>query len=218
MQIPQIKICGISDIDTASYCADLGVDAIGLVFFEKSPRNITPDQAAQISRSVNDRLQTVGLFVNDTYDTVMRHVETCGLNAVQLHGTEPPDMVARLAANNLQVIKALFQTREPYFESAGTYAAHGYVLECGQGRLPGGNAKTWDWQAAVEISQKHPVILAGGLSPQNVASVIEAAAPDAVDVSSGVEAKPGIKDKEKIRMFVEIVNAAHIRRPLRQIF
>jgi len=218
MATPQIKICGISDAETAMICADLGVDAIGLVFYPQSPRNVSVDQAAEISRSVSGRLQTVGLFVDETYDTVMRHVEGCGLTAVQLHGVETPEMVARLVDHKVRVIKALFQVREPQFAAAATYAAHGYLLECGRSLLPGGNAETWNWQTAMDVARKHPVILAGGLAPDNVGPAIVQAAPDAVDVSSGVESTPGVKDHDKIRLFVEAVATADVGRPLRRIF
>jgi phosphoribosylanthranilate isomerase len=218
MASPQIKICGITDIETARHCAELGVDAIGLVFFAKSPRNVSMEQAEEISRSVSGALQTVGLFVDESYDTVMRNVERCGLTAVQLHGVETPGMVTRLMANHLRVVKALFQTREPLFESAAAFDAHGYVLECGKGRLPGGNAETWNWRAALDVARQHPVVLAGGLDPDNVASAIAQAAPDAVDVSSGVESEPGVKAHEKIGMFVETVRAVDIPRPPRRIF
>jgi phosphoribosylanthranilate isomerase/indole-3-glycerol phosphate synthase/phosphoribosylanthranilate isomerase len=218
MPAPQIKICGITDVKTAQYCADLGVAAIGLVFFARSPRNVTIGQAAEISRAVAGRVQTVGLFVNPTYDTVIRHANACGLRAVQLHGGEPPDLVSRLAARELRVIKALFQTREPLFEAINTYAAHGYLLECGRGRLPGGNAKTWDWLAAAALAADKPVVLAGGLNPENVGSAIEQAKPDAVDVSSGVESAPGVKDPARIRLFVESAAASDVQRPLRRVF
>ena len=160
----------------------------------------------------------MGLFVNESYDTVMRHVDQCKLTAVQLHGQEPPDMIARLVGQNLRVVKALFQNREPQFAAASTFAANGYLLECGKGRLPGGNAETWDWHAAANVIRNHPVILAGGLDPLNVAAAIKAANPDAVDVSSGVESKPGVKDRDKIRLFVEAVRAVDIPPPLRRIF
>jgi phosphoribosylanthranilate isomerase/indole-3-glycerol phosphate synthase/phosphoribosylanthranilate isomerase len=218
MPAPQIKICGITDVKTAQYCADLGAAAIGLVFFTRSPRSVTIGQAAEISRAVSGRVQTVGLFVNPTYDTVIRHVNACGLTAVQLHGGEPPELVARLVAQKMTVIKALFQTREPLFEAINTYAAHGYLLECGRGRLPGGNAKTWDWRAAAALAADNPVVLAGGLNPENVGSAIEQAMPDAVDVSSGVESAPGVKDHARIRLFVESAAASDVQRPLRRVF
>ena len=218
MPAPQIKICGITTIDTAQYCAELGVDAIGLVFFAKSPRNVTLEQAAGISRAVEDRLQRVGLFVDRSYDAIMQHIEQCRLTAVQLHGSESPALVSDLRARGLRVIKALFQSRDPRFSAVSAYSADGYLLECGKGRLPGGNAESWDWQAAADTATRVPVVLAGGLNPENVGSAIRLALPDAVDVSSGVESAPGLKDHTRIRLFVEAARAAEVGRSLGRIF
>ena len=218
MPAPQIKICGITSIETAQYCADLGVEAIGLVFFAKSPRNVTIELADGISRAVGTRLQRVGLFVDQGYDAIMRHVERCHLTAVQLHGSESPDLVTKLRARGLRVVKALFQSRDPLFSRASAYSADGFLLECGKGRMPGGNAEIWDWQAAANMASQVPVVLAGGLNPENVGAAIGQALPDAVDVSSGVESAPGVKNHAKIRMFVKAARACDTRQPLRRIF
>lgn len=197
--IPQIKICGLTEVSQALECAALGPDAIGCVFFPKSPRNISQTRAKEICTALPPGITSVGVFVNETFSFIMRKVEFCGLKAVQLHGQEPPELVKQLRRENLKVIMGLFMTREPGLNQAEKYEADGFLIECGQGKLPGGNAKTWDWSSAKPFGEKYPFILAGGLSPDNVTQAVTQAQPDAVDVSSGVELSPGQKDINKVK-------------------
>lgn len=217
-----IKICGLTTPDMAEACAGLGADAIGCVFFPPSPRNVSLDQAKEICAAVAQKVKTVGVFVNASADEIIKTVNYCGLDFAQLHGTETSETVEILNQHGIMVIKSLFATKTPGFEEAGKYAAAACLVECGQGTLPGGNAKTWDWAEALPIGQKFPLVLAGGLSPDNIADAITAAQPDAVDVSSGVEASPGKKDLDKVRAFIDNVRALTIDtiyiRPLRRIF
>jgi phosphoribosylanthranilate isomerase len=157
----------------------------------------------------------VGVFVDAPLDVILDKVEHCGLTAVQLHGQEPPGLVDRLRRQGLTVIKALFQERPPEFDRAPDYAPSAFLLECGRGRLPGGNAAVWNWAAAVDISRTRPVLLAGGLAPENVRRAAALGRPDAVDVSSGVEAMPGEKDLDKIRRFIQAVSAISPQSPHR---
>ena len=203
---PQIKICGLTLPDQARDCADLGADAIGLVFFEKSPRNVTPDQAAAIKAGLPPRVAAAGVFVDPDHEYLTRVVRRCGLDIVQLHGSESPEFVAEMQGIlKVPVIKVLFAARSPGFGDAADYGAAGYLVECGRGSLPGGNAMAWDWAAAKTVGRDFPLILAGGLSPDNVAEAIGACLPDAVDASSSLEAGPGVKDLEKVARFIEQV-------------
>jgi phosphoribosylanthranilate isomerase/indole-3-glycerol phosphate synthase/phosphoribosylanthranilate isomerase len=202
----QIKICGLTDAPTAAACADLGVDAVGLVFYPPSPRFVTDAVAAEIATAVADRTAVVGVFVDETYDAISAKVKVCGLTAVQLHGREAPELVTRLRQDGLTVLKALFQMRTPGFADARRYGASAYLLECGRGRLPGGNAFTWDWASAFDLTKQYPVVLAGGLAPENVGRAVTLGRPDAVDVSSGVEQSPGKKDLDKIKRFIQAVS------------
>lgn len=206
---PQVKICGLTRPDEALACARMGADAIGLVFYPKSPRNLTPQQGADICRCLPPGVQAVAVCVDKAPDEIMALASTCGFGTVQLHGRETPQVVERLTQAGLRVIKALFANRPPEIAQAPHYgAAAAFLVECGQGRLPGGNALTWDWRLPAGLFEKQPVILAGGLSPANVDRALRAGRPDAVDVSSGVEVSPGRKDLRKVEAFMAAVKGA----------
>jgi phosphoribosylanthranilate isomerase len=200
-----VKICGLTRVAEAEACVRLGADAIGCVFFPKSARHVSEERAAAICRAVDGGATTVGVFVNETFDTIMGKVVRCGLAGVQLHGQEAPDLVQRLAEEGVPVIKALFDGGRPSLEEAGSYRSAALMVECAKGPLPGGNAVTWDWASARPLGAARPMILAGGLSPRNVAGAIAAARPSAVDVSSGVEASPGRKDLQAVARFLSAV-------------
>ena len=205
VQIPQVKICGITSPEAALACVQLGADALGCVFFAKSPRNVSREQAREICAAVTGRVVTVGVFVNEPDERVVEIMTECGLSFVQLHGEETQRTVDLLQNLGFSVIKALFATRAPYIREASLYRASACLVECGRGTLPGGNAETWNWQAAREAGGTMPLILAGGLDSGNVAAAIKAAQPDAVDVSSGVETAPGIKNLKKVAAFLTAV-------------
>jgi phosphoribosylanthranilate isomerase len=205
MRTIQIKVCGLTDAKTAAACAALKIDAVGLVFYPKSARHVSDAQAEEIAAAVRGRKAVVGVFVDEPTDVILKKAQRCGLTGVQLHGRETPAEVATLKGEGLMVIKALFQKREPFFQSAPHYGPSAFLLECGGGRLPGGTAEAWDWAAAKAVAADTPVILAGGLTPANVGRAAILVRPDAVDVSSGVEAFPGNKDLAKIEAFVAAV-------------
>ena len=217
-RIPQIKICGITQVDHALRCAELGADAIGCVFFPKSPRHVSDDKAREISDALPNHVSSVGVFVGKTYKEIMEKVEKCNLRAVQLHGKESPELVQRLRVKNLIVIKALFIDGTPSLDDVASYEASGFIVECSGGPLPGGNALTWNWDQAKPFGEEHPLTLAGGLSPENVQQAIQDSMPDAVDVSSGVESSPGIKDFNKIKTFIDAVRQTKASRSLRKIY
>jgi len=203
---PQVKICGLTSPEAAAACAELGADAVGCVFFPKSPRNLSERLAREICRALPAEISKVGVFVDQTFSQIMRKVDRCGITAVQLHGRESPELVQALMQQHVPVIKALFSTGAPSFSDAQKYRATAFLVECGRGVLPGGNALKWNWGQARSVSATHPLILAGGLSPDNVSEAIAAARPAAVDVSSGVEKAPGIKDLAKVKAFIETVS------------
>jgi phosphoribosylanthranilate isomerase/indole-3-glycerol phosphate synthase/phosphoribosylanthranilate isomerase len=160
----------------------------------------------------------VGVFVNESFATIMAKVERCGLRAVQLHGQESVELVDSLQKQGLLVIKAIFVNGAPSLARIGSYRASAYLVECAGGRLPGGNALAWDWSSAAGISEKQPVILAGGLSPENVSQALQEALPDAIDVSSGVESAPGRKDMDKVKRLLGAVASTDCSRKPRRIF
>ena len=131
---PQIKICGLTRVDEAMRCAELGADAVGCVFYPKSPRNVTENRAREISQALPRNVKTVGVFVNESYDDILRKVKDSLLDAVQLHGQEPPGLVARLKKETITVIKALFVDGRPSMEQAAEYTASGVS----GGMRPGG--------------------------------------------------------------------------------
>ncbi len=205
---PWIKICGLTDPKTAVACANLGADAIGLVFFKNSPRNVFVDQAAAISRALPPSAIPIGVFVDQDYDTIMTKANQCGLKGVQLHGNEQPSLVEKLQNEGLVVIKALFAARPPLLESYPDYIHASFILvEYGKGVLPGGNAESWDYSMCRDVSQKTGLVLAGGLNASNVSKAVCNVKPSGIDVSSGVEKAPGVKEMVKVEKFIQAVRS-----------
>lgn len=215
---PQVKVCGLTSVEEAVGCADLGANAIGCVFFPKSPRHLSEIQAKEISMALPSEVKKVGVFVNESFPNIMHKVEFCRLNAVQLHGRESPELVSKLLKENLLVIKALFIEGKPTLDEAETYEASAFLVECGRGVLPGGNAIEWDWKKVKSFGNKYPMILAGGLAPENISHAISVSMPDAVDVSSGVESASGQKDLGKVKSFLKAVSMCELKKTLRKIF
>jgi len=205
---PQVKVCGLTCSEDAAACAAAGAAAIGLVFYPPSPRNVTREQARQIALALPPQVVPTGVFVNAAFDTIMDRVAHCRLRAVQLHGQEPPELATRLQTEGLIVLKALFMEREPTLSRATAYPGVVLLVEHGGGRLPGGNARPWDWSAARRLGESHALVIAGGLSPENVAAAVAAARPDAVDVSSGVEGSPGRNDLARVPAFFRALTPA----------
>lgn len=202
----RVKICGITRIDDALAAAQAGADAIGLVFDSKSPRYVTPDQAAKIARALPPFIASVGLFVNaapDTIENVLNHV---ALDLIQFHGSEKPEQCRRY---HRMYIKAIhMQSDIDPRESARLYSdAAGLLLDTYIPGVPGGTGQTFDW-SRIPSGLAKPIILAGGLTAQNVAQAVQQARPYAVDVSSGVELTKGVKDAQKIAAFIEAVRKA----------
>jgi len=194
------------------------VDAIGCVFYPPSPRHVSDERAGEIVRNLPATVCPVGVFVNEPLALILDKIDRCALRAVQLHGRESPQLVDELQRRGVQVIKALFLNGTPYFDQYDSFAASAYLIECAGGPLPGGNALVWNWRAAADLSANRPVILAGGLNPDNVSQAIQEASPDAVDASSGVELSPGRKDINKVNRLLEAVTSTTCSRQPRRIF
>ncbi|MGD9330433.1 MAG: phosphoribosylanthranilate isomerase [Desulfobacterales bacterium] len=204
---PQIKICGLTSAREAQACTAAGADAIGFISYPKSPRHLDDQAIGRIVGQLPDSVCPVGVFVNEKFERIMQTVNIGGLRAVQLHGRETPGLVEALAAEGVIVIKALFINGRPALTDAPRYKPMAFLVECAGGPLPGGNAMDWNWSAARDIPSSRPVILAGGLNPDNVAEAIAASRPHAVDVSSGVENRPGEKNIDKVAAFCQAVAA-----------
>lgn len=217
-QIPEnkynvlVKICGLTRVDNALDCVNAGADIIGLVFFEKSPRHISMDKARKIARALPQEVPACGVFVDETFDTIMQTVSACNLKIVQLHGAETPELVKRLSAKNLVVTKAFFAARPPKLGDTEYYESADFCLaEYGKGILPGGNAEAWDYGQALEMAKRVRLMLAGGLTCENVADAVSSIRPRAVDVSSGVEKAKGIKDISKVKEFIRAAKSIHVQ-------
>jgi phosphoribosylanthranilate isomerase len=208
----QVKVCGLTRVDEAVACGEAGARAVGCVFYAKSPRCVAAATARAIRRALPPEVACVGVFVDEPFEGILEMAARTGFTAVQLHGSESPEVIQLLRREGLFVVKALFADRAPGIEAGPQYSASAFLVECGRGALPGGNAQEWDWSKAGPFAERHPLILAGGLTPENAAQAVRAALPDAVDVSSGVEAVPGRKDIRKVEQFIAAVATASARR------
>ena len=214
---PFIKICGLTLAEEAVACAALGADAIGLVFYPKSPRNVSEKQARAITDALPEHVISTGVFVNESFEIIMEKVSRCGLKAVQLHGGETPGLVKHLRAENLIVIKVLYMENEPRVDTSNCYDPSAFLIECSKGVLPGGNALSWDYRSMGKVTCHKPVIIAGGLSPDNIREAVLDAEPDGVDVSSGVERHPGLKDLARVEALITAVKACDIGKKIKEI-
>jgi phosphoribosylanthranilate isomerase len=179
---------------------EAGADALGFVFYDKSPRNINPLAAANIIAKLPPFIQTVGLFVNEELEKINWTADYCGLDLVQLHGDETPEECLEV---NRRVIKAFRIHDIVSIEPLHKYQVCGYLLDAWCPDSYGGTGKTFNWEMAAAARQYGRIILAGGLSPDNVIDAIRQVRPYAVDVSSGVESAPGKKDAEKMKEFIK---------------
>ena len=203
--VPQVKICGITHLEDALHAAACGADALGFVFYPGSPRFVAPERARQIIAELPPFLTTVGLFVNEPPARIREMVEFCGLNTVQLHGDEEPDQCCYPPC---RVIKALRLKSEMDDEFFSSFPVSSLLLDAYVPDQYGGTGHRCDWDNAAAIAKTHRVILAGGLSPDNVTEAVQQVHPYGVDVSSGVERKPGQKDPEKVASFIRLAKEA----------
>jgi len=195
----RVKICGITSFEDAMTAVEAGADALGFVFYDKSPRNINPLLAAKIIAALPPFVQTVGLFVNEETEKVNWTAGFCGLDLVQLHGDEEPEECGEVER---RVIKAFRVKDAASIASLPKYQVAGYLLDAWCPDAYGGTGKSFNWELAAEAKQYGPVVLAGGLTPENVAEAVRTVQPYGVDVSSGVESAPGKKDPDKVREFI----------------
>ena len=204
----KIKICGITELDDALHAVDCGADALGFVFYERSPRAVTSKKAQTIIAALPPFVTVVGLFVNEDPRTVRLIADFCALDVIQYHGDESPETV-RMAPR--RSIRALRVRESEALDDIDHYPASGLLLDAWVSGTFGGTGVRCNWGIAAEIAKKRAVILAGGLTPENVAEAIKTVRPYGVDVSSGVEDAPGRKDRKKIAAFIRAAQiAAHV--------
>ncbi len=199
----RVKICGITDLDDALVCVESGADAIGFIFWEKSPRYIDPVVAGHITKRIPPFVTTVGVFVDEKEKEIKDIIKEAGLCAIQLHGKESPSFCKRF--EGIKVIKAFRVRDERSVEDIGEYDVSAYLLDTFTEGKPGGTGRVFDWEIAKKVKEYGRIILSGGLTPENVEDAVSAVQPYGVDVCSGVESRPGKKDPVKISQFVELV-------------
>lgn len=200
----RVKICGLTNLEDALAAVELGANALGFVF-AKSPRRISPESAAKIVRSLPPILTCVGLFVDESPETVRKTAEECQLSALQFHGNESPDYCRQFM---IKAIKAFRLRDENSLKAIPHYQVDAYLLDTYVEGTPGGTGESFNWDLALQAKKfARPIILAGGLTPDNVAEAIRKVRPYGVDVSTGIEAEPGRKDYKKVKEFIKIVRS-----------
>ena len=201
----KIKICGITNLDDALAAVDLGADALGFNFYKKSPRCIEPQKAAEIVAQLPPFVVPIGIFVNEKEDTIRDSVSLAGLQGIQLHGDETPEFCQRFGS---RVIKAFQVKNKASLERMSHYRVSGYLLDSYKEGMRGGTGTTFDWHLAVVAKTFGRVILAGGLTPDNVIEAIKLVQPYGVDVCGGIEREKGVKDHGLMRKFINDVRGA----------
>lgn len=202
----RVKICGVTRLEDALLAVRLGADALGFNFWPGSKRFLAPAAAREIVRRLPPLVTAVGVFVNATQDELLRAVAASGVQVAQLHGDEPPALCGALP---LPVVKALRVRDAASLDALAAYdGLVGAILLDSPSPGYGGSGAAFDWSLAAAAAAARTVILAGGLGPANVAEAVRAVRPFAVDVASGVESAPGLKDGELMRRFIEAAKEA----------
>lgn len=207
----RVKICGITTVEDARMASEAGADALGFNFYQQSPRSVSVEMAVQIAHAIPADVVRVGVFVNETVQSIRRVVEQVGLDQVQLHGDEPPEFLANFV--DVSLIRA-FRCRDEGWGPVQSYLEQctkqnvtpaAVLLDAYSANSYGGTGHRLDWHMVADRERSigdMPTLLAGGLNPDNVGDAITIARPTGVDVASGVETEPGIKSKELVTRFV----------------
>jgi phosphoribosylanthranilate isomerase len=202
----RVKICGITNFADAQAAVEAGADALGFIFYEKSPRRMTLPAVAKISKQLPPFVLRVGVFVNAAEELITRAIGECGLGLLQFHGNEPPEFCSRFG---LMSMKAFRIRDAESLKELPKYPTEAWLLDAYSAENLGGTGEKFNWNLAVEAQKfGKPVFLAGGLTPENVARAVRQVRPFGVDVSSGVESAPGKKDPQKVREFIAKVRQA----------
>lgn len=204
-----VKICGLTSLEDARVAMEVGADLLGFTFYPPSPRYIEPERCAEIVRGLRENAlrstlsapRLVGLFVNVPAEQVAAVLERCGLDLAQLHGDEDPDVLKALGGRAFKAFRGNGHDHDA-FAAAGT-GDPAFLVDAAVAGKFGGTGKTGDWDGAAELARRYSLLLAGGLTADNVAEAVARVRPWGVDVASGVEASPGKKDHAKVRAFVE---------------
>ena len=205
----RVKICGITALEDAHQAVELGAWALGMIFWPQSARACPLEQAEAIGAQLHRRVELTGVFVNATLDEVASTADVCRFTQLQLHGDEGPSYCQEAARRTgCRVIKAARVRDAAQVQALRAYRTDYHLLDAHSERSPGGTGESFDWELARLHPRTPPVILSGGLTPDNVGQAITASAPFAVDTASGTEAEPGRKDPAKVTAFFRAVEAA----------
>lgn len=203
----RVKICGITNPQDAAMAVEAGADALGFIFVRGTPRYIRPEEAREVIGGLPPLVTAVGVFVDQPLEEVLLAAATCNLGAVQLQGSEPEAFSRRIP---VKVIKA-FRVRAPHeVDGMAGYPADAYLLDAYVEGRPGGTGTPFPWAWALRAKEHGRIILSGGLTPATVEAAVRQVRPFGVDVSTGVEQRPGTKDPEKVRAFVAAVRRADL--------
>ena len=200
----KVKICGMTNLKDVKVAVDGGVDAVGFIFYKKSPRSVTMQVVREIVLELPPFVDSVGVFVNETAEQINKIADHCKLDRVQLHGDESPAFCKKIRR---RVIKVIRVKDIQSLKKLSDYSVSSFLLDTFSEDQYGGTGKVFDWNLAYSAKKYGPIILAGGLTPINVRQGIQRIQPYGVDVCSGVESQPGIKDHKKMQAFLKNVKA-----------
>lgn len=196
------------------FCAGLGIGALGVVFYPKSPRNVTARQARELLRGLPGSIARVGIFVNAQLETILKTARLAALDTIQLHGEEPAEVASAIVREGFHVVQAIKRTGPTLLAVARALPPSvGILVECGRGALPGGTGTVWNWKKAAPLAEFRPFAIAGGLNAENLSVAARDSRASGFDVSSGVEQSPGIKDHAAIRALAKVVASLEIPPP-----
>jgi len=199
----EIKICGITNLEDALHACESGADAVGFIFYRKSPRYIEPRTSRDIIKELPRHISRVGVFVNHNPSEVKDIFSLCGLSMIQLHGDESPEYCFQFPASTL--IKAVSPKSESSLDTLERYPVKAILVDSRIHGKYGGTGKECDWNLAIRVKTVHPLILAGGLTDANIRKAIKVVLPHAVDLNSGVEHSTGKKDPLKVKNIIQMI-------------
>ena len=200
----KVKVCGMTSLKDALVAVEGGADAVGFIFYKKSPRSVTMKTVREIVLELPPFVDTVGVFVDETAEQINKIADYCNLDIIQLHGDESPTYCKKIRR---KVIKAFRIKDMQSVKKISNFQVSGFLLDTFSENLHGGTGKVFDWNLALPAKKFGPVIMAGGLTPNNVQQAVRQIRPYGVDVCSGVESEPGIKDHKKVRAFLNNAKA-----------
>jgi phosphoribosylanthranilate isomerase len=200
----KVKVCGMTSLKDALVAVEGGADAVGFIFYKKSPRSVTMKTVREIVLELPPFVDTVGVFVDETAEQINKIADYCNLDIIQLHGDESPTFCKKIRR---KVIKAFRIKDMQSVKKLSSFQVSGFLLDTYLENLHGGTGKVFDWNLALPAKKFGPVIMAGGLTPNNVQQAVRQIRPYGVDVCSGVESEPGIKDHKKVRAFLNNAKA-----------